>query len=352
MTNLNESDNFDSGVYQIQTTDAAIGGPGGIANMPGQNLANRTRWLFNRLSALLNGTARYATTNSPANAYALNYSPAVSALVDGQIFSFYASNNNTGASTFTPCDGTVSGTTAIAPLPILGIDGTALTGGEIVGQCAVRYSSGANNGSGAFTLISNIQGYQRAVTPPNGDNSSKVPNTNWIASLFAKIGGSPSQTFNVATASQPNHALPLGQAESDFAALNGSVSEKFSAAKGAAGTDVVNVEQVVGVRSDGVCTSTNGTSLTATTVEWTAPSNGVYAIFAFASMSNNPFSSPSITLSSTMGAVSPGWNNGVQAIGYVTAKAGNKGTFSAAFTNNSANYIFLSLFVTFTPDLS
>lgn len=217
MTNITESDSFDSGVYQIQTTDAAIGGPGGIANMPGQNLANRTRWLYNRLLALLNGSARYATTTTSTNAYAVNYTPAVSALVDGQEFSFYASNSNatnTGASTFTPCDGTVSGTTAISPLPILGLDGNALTGGEIVGQCKVRYSSGANNGVGAFYLVSNILGFQRAVTPPTNDNSTKTATTNWVVSNFAKLAGIATQTFSVAAATENSHAVNLGQLSS------------------------------------------------------------------------------------------------------------------------------------------
>ena len=53
MANLNEADNFDAGVYQLETTDPVMGGPGGVSNSQAQALANRTRWLKNKLDALV-----------------------------------------------------------------------------------------------------------------------------------------------------------------------------------------------------------------------------------------------------------------------------------------------------------
>lgn len=39
-------------VYQLETTDPVLGGPGGIANRQAQNLLNRTAWLIARLNAI------------------------------------------------------------------------------------------------------------------------------------------------------------------------------------------------------------------------------------------------------------------------------------------------------------
>lgn len=52
MANLTETSTFDSGVYQIETTDPVLGGPTGVTNTPLKNLANRTRWLKDQVDAL------------------------------------------------------------------------------------------------------------------------------------------------------------------------------------------------------------------------------------------------------------------------------------------------------------
>jgi hypothetical protein len=71
MTNLTETSSFDAGVYQIATTDAAIGGAvlagpsGGIANFAAQNLTNRTRWLYDQVNAISASVAGLAPINSP-----------------------------------------------------------------------------------------------------------------------------------------------------------------------------------------------------------------------------------------------------------------------------------------------
>lgn len=45
MADLVETQNFDAGIYQLETTDPVEGGPGGIDNRQAQQLANRTAWL-------------------------------------------------------------------------------------------------------------------------------------------------------------------------------------------------------------------------------------------------------------------------------------------------------------------
>lgn len=45
MANLPESSTWDAGVYQIETTDAVVGGLNGVSNTQAKALANRTKWL-------------------------------------------------------------------------------------------------------------------------------------------------------------------------------------------------------------------------------------------------------------------------------------------------------------------
>lgn len=49
MANLNESDIFSTGIYQLEITDPVLGGPNGIANQQAKDLANRTVWLKKRV---------------------------------------------------------------------------------------------------------------------------------------------------------------------------------------------------------------------------------------------------------------------------------------------------------------
>lgn len=45
MANLPESESYDAGVYQLETTDAVVGGASGKSNASAINLANRTKYL-------------------------------------------------------------------------------------------------------------------------------------------------------------------------------------------------------------------------------------------------------------------------------------------------------------------
>lgn len=52
MAFLNETEQWESGVYQLETTDPVQGGPGGIDNRPHTALANRTLWLKTKMESL------------------------------------------------------------------------------------------------------------------------------------------------------------------------------------------------------------------------------------------------------------------------------------------------------------
>lgn len=54
MSNLPETPTYDAGVYQLETTDAVVGGAAGKSNASAINLANRTAYLKARVDALAN----------------------------------------------------------------------------------------------------------------------------------------------------------------------------------------------------------------------------------------------------------------------------------------------------------
>lgn len=56
MANLPEDPTYDAGVYQIETTDAVLGGPSGPTNLPLKNLANRTAYLKEHVDAIEDGS--------------------------------------------------------------------------------------------------------------------------------------------------------------------------------------------------------------------------------------------------------------------------------------------------------
>lgn len=65
MANLTETATYDAAVYQLETTDPVLGGPGGISNSQAQALANRTKYLKAHVDALETSAAGLAPINSP-----------------------------------------------------------------------------------------------------------------------------------------------------------------------------------------------------------------------------------------------------------------------------------------------
>ncbi|MCL6349609.1 SGNH/GDSL hydrolase family protein [Pectobacterium polaris] len=55
MANLPESPEWTAGVYQIERNDPVGGGPDGTANKPLRDLANRTRWLYQKFNTAFDG---------------------------------------------------------------------------------------------------------------------------------------------------------------------------------------------------------------------------------------------------------------------------------------------------------
>lgn len=76
MADLTESEEWTPGIYQIETSDPVLGGPLGISNQQGKQLANRTRWLKGKIDALIDGALSVAVAVKLATARTISISGA------------------------------------------------------------------------------------------------------------------------------------------------------------------------------------------------------------------------------------------------------------------------------------
>jgi len=75
MANIVETPEWEVGIYQIETTDEVIGGAGGISNIQGQQLANRTAYLKAEIEGVGDGLAAHEAAADPHTQYAPKESP-------------------------------------------------------------------------------------------------------------------------------------------------------------------------------------------------------------------------------------------------------------------------------------
>lgn len=116
MATLPEESKFDEGVYQIELTDSVVGGPNGISNAPLRSLANRTRWLKDKVAELVSSLGGKAD-KVHAHTVATPSSPGFMSAADK-----------------TKLDGVASGAQANAVTSVAGRSGAvALTVGDVSG---------------------------------------------------------------------------------------------------------------------------------------------------------------------------------------------------------------------------
>lgn len=60
MAALEEIENYDEEIYQLEVTDAVIGGASGLSNIQPKQLANRTNWLKAAIEKIIDGTTTVA----------------------------------------------------------------------------------------------------------------------------------------------------------------------------------------------------------------------------------------------------------------------------------------------------
>ncbi|MFQ2530248.1 tail fiber protein [Aeromonas caviae] len=104
MANLQEVVSWDTGVYQLETSDPVLGGPGGTSNKQAQALANRTAYLKKHMDDLEGGTTAAGKANKLTTARTI----AVAGDVTGQA-SFDGSGNISITATYKN-SGVVAGT--------------------------------------------------------------------------------------------------------------------------------------------------------------------------------------------------------------------------------------------------
>ncbi|HEZ2689937.1 TPA: tail fiber protein [Neisseria meningitidis] len=68
MANLNETAQWETGIYQLETSDPVMGGPDGIDNRQAKQLANRTLWLKKQTEALQTASDDKAAASTAINA--------------------------------------------------------------------------------------------------------------------------------------------------------------------------------------------------------------------------------------------------------------------------------------------
>ncbi|MDP3846231.1 MAG: tail fiber protein [Pseudomonas sp.] len=78
MANLSETPDYPAGVYQLETSDPVLGGPGGIANRQAEQLGNRTAWLKAKIDAFIDGTVAVLKATRLATARTLSITGAAS----------------------------------------------------------------------------------------------------------------------------------------------------------------------------------------------------------------------------------------------------------------------------------
>ncbi|WP_395949874.1 tail fiber protein [Aeromonas mytilicola subsp. aquatica] len=104
MANLQEVVSWDAGVYQLETSDPVLGGPGGTSNKQAQALANRTAYLKKHMDDLEGGTTAAGKANKLTTARTIT----VAGDVTGQA-SFDGSGNISITATYKN-SGVVAGT--------------------------------------------------------------------------------------------------------------------------------------------------------------------------------------------------------------------------------------------------
>ncbi|AZD92063.1 MULTISPECIES: gp53-like domain-containing protein [Pseudomonas] len=73
MADLHEVNEWPEGIYQLETSDPVLGGPEGIDNLQGKQLASRTKWLRDQLEKIASGVTAVGKASKLATARALSF---------------------------------------------------------------------------------------------------------------------------------------------------------------------------------------------------------------------------------------------------------------------------------------
>lgn len=273
MTNLTEKEQWEDGVYQIEKTDPVVGGPDGLSNRQGQQLANRTKYLKGLVDALLNGTKNAATAARLATARAIGLTGDASgtANFDGSAnASITVALAKTGVAAGTYGGVTVDEkgrVTAGAVITPVANGGTGNSTGQAPSATKLATARTINgvpfDGTGNIAITDDskaplnspvLTGDPRAPTPAAGDNDTSIATTAFVqAAIAALVNGSPealNQLNELAAAlgNNPNYATDMAtalglKANSDSPTLTGTPK----APRPVVGTNTDQIQTAAGV---------------------------------------------------------------------------------------------------------
>lgn len=199
MANLAELSQWEDGIHQLETTDEAIGGPDGMANLQAKQLANRTKFLKALILAAQNSLAGHEAAADPHPQYLTTaegnsiIATAVSALVNSSPTTLDTLNELAAA---------------------LGNDPNfATTITNLIGTKAPTYSP---------VFIGN----PTAPTPELGDNDKSIATTEFVQAAISLLGISnyaliaAEQTFTKAQRGKQIQLIDGATITPDFATAN------------------------------------------------------------------------------------------------------------------------------------
>ena len=223
MANQPESPTYADGIYQWETTDPVQGGVGGLANLPLLQLASRTGFLNQGLTTLQQAIALLAAINSPTltgTPRAPTPGPDAS---DTQIATAALLRQAVGGVSVVQITGPTALTAAQTGPGTIHLIGTTTSNTNILVPAAPGrwtiyngtpfhvfiYTPTSTSGIGIAPLASktvwtdgmgvynahqdyenvSFSGQVQTVTPPDGDASTLIPNTGWVARALTEALG-------------------------------------------------------------------------------------------------------------------------------------------------------------------
>lgn len=212
MANLPETPDYPAGVYQLETSDPVLGGPGGISNRQAEQLANRTAWLKAKVDAFIDGTVAVLKATKLATARTLSISGAGSGSTpfDGSAnASIVLTLADSGAVAGTypkvtvNAKGIVTGGAALAAADIPGLDWSKINGGKPTTLGGYGITDAAPLASPGLT------GNPTAPTPAQFDADSSIATSEFTQRALGNF-----QTAAVLTAPTTLTAADVGKAYS------------------------------------------------------------------------------------------------------------------------------------------
>ncbi|HDR9163592.1 TPA: hypothetical protein QDB28_003996, partial [Burkholderia vietnamiensis] len=240
MANIVETVNYDTGVYLIATSDAVVGGVGGIANLAAANLANRTAYLKSqtdtinatlptlapKLSPALTGTPTTTAPNVGDSSTQISTTAFVQITSKGRYALNVAGNSNV----------TLSATQAgYAFIEFVG----TLTGNIVVtvpGSASLWTMKNSTSGAYTLTVVSATTGGSQFVLPQGGAQEVISDGQNVYSLGYLPLTGGTltgAATLSYASPTLFLNALASGQQRAIQYNTNGSARWQNGATSGA-----------------------------------------------------------------------------------------------------------------------